>query len=689
MAISPTVNGYQRRITHNRENSTPEQSTFNRKFGDKAYQIITSKFPKLLTQIITFKIIDSDPENGFSIGAFILRAGDDVRYVPVVMSGGEIASAEMVYDKGEDTLIPLSNDIVTDIINLDMTKPEKLVSSPMTEDTAGLFKEMYRPPLSSNISLASSVKIASLPNKFKKAISDYLISNPALLSKVAEWYPIDVLAEKLAQNKVAVAESPEPSEPNVIKLASLTAEAARALSSNEKHEILKHGYLIRKEAEDAIGAISYSGLSGKVESQLKLTEKPRGTSMHGIGYLFKLKNDEVVREKCMIAGNLVFTKNGMLGFSNSENLVISDMTDGITAEDLADFGASQISAFTPQCSGREFENSSIYVFYPTKDGTYKVLPQLSDGGISAIGSATDSVRTSDKKALSIWADSFQVKNIDGNISFGSRCGHGENISFLPQVSAGFVRISDTDAALPVHSYAIQSRDDRTVYIQSMGMLLKLIKSTGIIVRMNDNGAGITVSDSSNFKTASFKKIADAVEYLIDECRMSKKAVERLVSDKEILVLEKRAFVATPQQEYAQSGEQASPGMFSAMGQTGMSQDPMAMGQNPMGMDQGPVEIDEDVLAQAAGIQDEDLFDTGMLASVAANDDIKSLLVDMLPEFTDTCSMLGKAILLFVSNKDEIEDFYGDEDYGNLLGRIRKIFKMLGELVSELRRYINM
>jgi hypothetical protein len=92
---------------------------------------------------------------------------------------------------------------------------------------------------------------------------------------------------------------------------------------------------------------------------------------------------------------------------------------------------------------------------------------------------------------------------------------------------------------------------------------------------------------------------------------------------------------------------------------------------------------------AADMGDEDLFDTGMLASLADNKDIKELLVDMVPSFGDTVTNLGRSILTFTINKKDLEEHYGREQYAGLLGNIRKIFQMLGNVVYDLKSYINM
>ena len=91
----------------------------------------------------------------------------------------------------------------------------------------------------------------------------------------------------------------------------------------------------------------------------------------------------------------------------------------------------------------------------------------------------------------------------------------------------------------------------------------------------------------------------------------------------------------------------------------------------------------------AAIEDPELFDVGMLSTFAEYPDIKSMLVDYLSDFMAAEDKVGRIILLFSSQKKEIEKVYGTEKTSTLMSSCRRIFTILGELVASLKTYVHM
>ena len=100
-------------------------------------------------------------------------------------------------------------------------------------------------------------------------------------------------------------------------------------------------------------------------------------------------------------------------------------------------------------------------------------------------------------------------------------------------------------------------------------------------------------------------------------------------------------------------------------------------------------FDPSVMEQLAEIEDPELMDTGILATFAQNPDIKTLLVDYLPDFVSAQDRLGRIILMLSHQKKELQEFFGTEKYTTLLSSCRKIFITIGDLVTALKQYVNM
>lgn len=675
MAISPLVQKYQMQAQQ-QQSSSSEQETYDKKFGEAAYDVFKAKYPSLLEYIVTFKVIESDVEEETGVAAFIVTQGNKVVYIPVILSGGKVESCEMLYDKQEDTFMPLIEEVVSRLKNSNQLTDFSIVNKiPHTEDTRELFKRIVRPPSSSNPVLAGDRNsVESLPNGTKEKIATYLKENTKLFSKIAAFYPVDKLAEKLA----SIPEQEKPiSEniPSVISIDELTKEAAEALTKDQKDSILKDGYLIQKEASESPEVLSTKNLARDMVTSLQLTEIKPGNEKYGTGYLLHLKDGDVVGEKCLIAADKVFTQSGFVSLAKFTvaRLVIAGFNDNLELSDLVEFGSLYPGQVRFQGTDVEEEGQGIpptnctEIFYPTKNNTYKKVDFFN------------------------LCMNFEKRVLGNDVYFVNRFEESENV-FTDSIEFGCIYIGPRDdeycnkKVLPLKSQVLRCKRDGTPYIESISSLYKLINASGAKIKMFNDGATITVIDKGLDEEKRFSKKASLVRHLVDSRGFDKTAVDKLLSDGEVLVLNKHAFIEPAQREESMASDQQPIQPF--MGATAIPSQNQAQAPGPISTPQTN-EIDEEVLQSTAELGDQELMDTGLLASVAGEEDLKVVMVDMLPNFTDTASKLGHIILVLVLNKKELEDFYGREQYQTLLSNIRKVFKKLGKIIADLRKYINM
>jgi len=669
MAISPLVQKYQMQAQQ-QQSSSSEQETYDKKFGEAAYDVFKAKYPSLLEYIVTFKIIESDVEEETGVAAFIITQGNKVVYIPVILSGGKVESCEMVYDKQEDTFMPLIEEVVSRLNNTNQLTDFSIVNKiPHTEDTRELFKRIVRPPSSSNPVLAGDRNsVESLPNGTKEKIASYLKENTKLFSKIAAFYPVDKLAEKLASIPEQEESIPE-NIPSVISIDELTKEAAKDLTKDQKDSILKDGYLIQKEAVESPEVLSTKNLASDMVTSLQLTEIKPGNGKYGTGYLLHLKDGDVVGEKCLIAADKVFTQSGYISAETftGTSLVIAGFNDNLELSDLVEFGSlypGQVRFWSNDEEGAAFTPPHrTEIFYPTKNNTFKKVDSNNSG------------------------EDLEKRVIGNDVYFVSKFSGSEKV-FTGSIEFGCLDIGSKDSIysskkiLPLKSQVLRCGRDDTPYIKSISSLYKLINASGAKIKMINDGATITVIDKGMDEEKRFSKKAALVRHLVDSRGFNKTAVDKLLSDGEVLVLNKHAFIEPAQREESMASDQQPIQPF--MGASAMP----APNPGPISTPQTN-EIDEEVLQSAAELGDQELMDTGLLASVAGEEDLKVVMVDMLPNFTDTTTKLGHIILVLVLNKKELEDFYGREQYQTLLSNIRKVFKKLGKIIADLRKYINM
>lgn len=682
--ISPTVQQYQQQMQQNQTGTSSEEVAFNKKFGDAAFNILSAKYPQLTKYVITYKVLEAEVEDGSGTGAFIIRKGDSVVYIPIIMYSGKISSCEMIYDKDDQSFEPLSKDTVNQIESSNnLQDPNVVGKPPHIESTKQMFHDMFRPPSRSNVVIASDSAVSNLPNSAKEKIASYFQERPEFLAKVAEFYPIKALGEKLAIKQEQIASGPEaPME--VLRLSEITKEASQVLDDDQKEELLQRGYFVPVPDTPRVKVASVKNLAKDAVTRLDLTEYTPSRGAAVTGATLHAEGADIKGIAAVLAENTVLSEDGYFpasshaplvfrpinadeprsyytdtyGYRSTGSTLISGLSDGITANDLLNLGgvmASDAPNFTAQRNVPvNDQTEKVFIFYPTRSGNYQLFPYW----------------TPCKFALS-------TKKIEDDIYWSEEF-NSENVGFLSHIKKGYVRIGDDSFILPKESIIlVKKRRNVSPAIKDISALYRLLNHYNPKLYLTMDAGELKVTDVKAEKTATYRDEADYMRGMIQDFSLSKEAADLLLKEKEILLLDKVAFVQPSPIEY---GNQANAQPTMPFNQ---SQDPQA------GQIANDYQINDEVMQSAADLQDEDLMDTGILASVASNEDIKGTMVDLLPNFSETVTNLGKVILMFTSAKEDMENHYGSDQYNSTLSNVRKIFKSLGDLVYDLKSYINM
>jgi hypothetical protein len=175
-------------------------------------------------------------------------------------------------------------------------------------------------------------------------------------------------------------------------------------------------------------------------------------------------------------------------------------------------------------------------------------------------------------------------------------------------------------------------------------------------------------------------MVSVVRHLVTQYNFTKTAVELALSSGDVYVLPPVEDMTKEAAFTAPAAVDSAPAPINdAVPQSSM---PLMQPQNMPGFNPG-------IIDDSANLADRDVFDTGMLASLSGDENIRTHLVDMLPSFIDTTSKLGKVILLFAIYKDDLEDVYGREEYNKVMTANRKVFRSLGDVILDLKRCVNM
>ena len=213
-----------------------ETRMFEEGFSQMAYNVMTSKFPDLVSSVVTFKILDTDVETGAGIGAFVVQHDAEVIYIPVIMADNQIKPVDLFYHKGLNVFLPLNNEWLDEVSQLSLEEMGETVAPPKSLYRNVDTRRIMVPPVSGRFAYAAAPQgpmsdldalhqmlnklqtktaedkpvlirfLDAAPDQIKEAFHNVLKQNPRLAAKVATLYGLDPLCDAL--EKRASAASP-------------------------------------------------------------------------------------------------------------------------------------------------------------------------------------------------------------------------------------------------------------------------------------------------------------------------------------------------------------------------------------------------------------------------------------------------------------------------------------------------
>jgi len=93
------------------------ESNLERTFADVAYARLRDKAPSMLDYLIGFQLIDKNEEETHAVGIFGFKVGSEWVYAPVFFINGELKGHDLMYIKGQDAFVPMTEEWVNYILN--------------------------------------------------------------------------------------------------------------------------------------------------------------------------------------------------------------------------------------------------------------------------------------------------------------------------------------------------------------------------------------------------------------------------------------------------------------------------------------------------------------------------------------------------------------------------------------------
>ncbi len=156
---------------------------FERGFSGMSYNVLLAKFPDVVQDVVSFKVLETDLDHGMAVGAFIVLRHDQPLYVPGVMVENAIKPLELAYHKGLDLFLPLTKPWLDEMDKTALSSLGKGVKTPETLYSDVDIRNIVVPPLNGRFSYAAwePVILADVAQVFTKDALEKLAEEPRTL----------------------------------------------------------------------------------------------------------------------------------------------------------------------------------------------------------------------------------------------------------------------------------------------------------------------------------------------------------------------------------------------------------------------------------------------------------------------------------------------------------------------------
>lgn len=702
----------------NAQTQSPE-NIFKQKVSQVAYDYIRTTYPDLVPYVITLKLEEIDIEKGNAAAIFIIKKGNDVAYIPTVIAENAVLSCEMAYYKNDNRFFPLIGKEVSKIILSNENVPSTLIKNPYINTTYNFFRNMYRPPITERIALAAdsdtSEMVQGLPNKYKEAIVETLRNDKELLRKIAEFYPIESLLEKLksTQEPLSKEASNDQTIQTILTQEDLENEEISKIFTKEAAlDIAKKGYHLITKTAYVNDALLETDLVKNVVLSNDIMEYTSRSTLTGITcdvYLI-IDGSLCLLNKAIIADNRVYHSSGVYELldargrmewsSDPITLTVRNVTEGIDPNLFIEYGARYIIPFFRKIVNSQLDNLTVDDVFGVKKET--------DLGLFV----------SDKKGL------YHLirKPCERNLDLISVIMHEQRVTLTEDMDCSVtVTLNDKDCGDVARYIKVTdalrhsiAHEGVTIYAPSTTLVMPkqyhpikqvtAVSLSQVVEHLKKRLPKYTLlSDRKDYYVkkgntilTTFHKEASLADYLHTTLDISPENVQKILKETpshslgskatNFYLMEKNAAAFDMSYGNQQGVVQQNLGLQSTNPATAVYK---PNGGNPnLGGKGLPPVVDNNTLSIYANGFNNSLMDIGILSSLYNNDDIKTYLLDYIPQFTDTVSNLGKVILLFNINKEALIAKYGNGEYHSLISTLRKIFRSLAEIVIDLEKYIS-
>jgi hypothetical protein len=276
MTMSPQVDQFSQ--------TPPEEQAeqmFKDRFTKMAFSVLFSKFSEIAPSVVTFKIMETKPEEGRGIGAFIVMYNQKPVYIPVILTDGQLKPMDIFYYKELNIFLPLTPQWLDEISKMALDDMGQGAQLPQQVAQDVNIRDLILPPLTSSgrIGYASDESLIHGAKEMFKQAEDHAVTihprfldvvrnapkvvldgmkiafqrHPGLLQKIAAVYGVNAVTKAFNDGYSAAKAQVKTAAPDAGALRVFTKyassdelKAAFGPKSGEAFTtILKQGYAVK------------------------------------------------------------------------------------------------------------------------------------------------------------------------------------------------------------------------------------------------------------------------------------------------------------------------------------------------------------------------------------------------------------------------------------------------------------
>ena len=126
------------------------EQMFKDRFTKMAFSVLFSKFSEIAPHVVTFKILETKPDEGRGVGAFIVMYNQKPVYVPAILTDGQLKPMDIFYYKELNIFLPLTPQWLDEISKMALDDMGQGAQLPQQVAQDVNIRDLILPPLTSS-----------------------------------------------------------------------------------------------------------------------------------------------------------------------------------------------------------------------------------------------------------------------------------------------------------------------------------------------------------------------------------------------------------------------------------------------------------------------------------------------------------------------------------------------------------